>query len=218
VQSVLAARIDRLGPEDKRLLQSASVIGKDFSLALLSEIADADADTLQRGLDNLRSAEFIYETRLFPDPEYTFKHALTHDVAYGGLLVERRQALHGSILEAIERQHAGRIIEHIDRLAYHAGRGEIWHKAHGYGLQAGRKALSQSANRAALEAFQLALTALEHLPETPEAIAENIDLRFELRDAHFVVGEMAAILPHLEKAQSLAERIGDRERLALAAV
>lgn len=218
VQSVLAARIDRLGPEDKRLLQSASVIGKDFSLTLLNEISDADADTLQRGLDNLQSAEFVYETRLFPDPEYTFKHALTHDVAYGGLLAERRQALHASILEAIERQHAGRIIEHVDRLAYHAGRGEVWHKAHGYGLQAGRKALAQSANRAALDAFQLALAALEHLPETSEAIAENIDIRFALRDAHFVVGDMAPILPHLEKAQALAERIGDRERLALAAV
>jgi class 3 adenylate cyclase/tetratricopeptide (TPR) repeat protein len=218
VQSVLAARIDRLGPEDKRLLQSASVIGKDFSLALLSEIADADADTLQRGLDNLKGAEFVYETRLFPDPEYTFTHALTHDVAYSGLLTERRLALHAGILDAIERQHAGRIVEHVDRLAYHAGRGEVWHKAHGYGLQAGRKALAQSANRAALEAFQLALAALDRLPETPEAIAENIDLRFALRDAHFVVGDMAPILPHLEKAQALAERIGDRERLALAAV
>src|SRR5208337_581393 len=112
VQSVLAARIDRLGPEDKRLLQSASVIGKDFALTLLGEIADADADTLQRSLANLRAAEFIYETRLFPDPEYTFKHALTHDVAYGGLLAERRRTLHARIVEAIEQLHSARLIEH----------------------------------------------------------------------------------------------------------
>ena len=218
VQSVLAARIDRLGPDDKRLLQSASVIGKNFALLLLSEVAEMDADTLQSGLENLRNAEFIYETRLFPDPEYTFKHALTHDVAYAGLLAERRRVLHANILEAIERLHADRLIEHVDRLAYHAGRGEVWHKAHKYGLQAGRKALAQSANRASLEAFQSALAALEHLPETTEAIAENIDLRFELRDAHFVLYEMAPILPHLEKAKALAERIGDQRRLALAAV
>jgi class 3 adenylate cyclase/tetratricopeptide (TPR) repeat protein len=217
VQSVLAARIDRLGPEDKRLLQSASVIGKDFALNLLGEIADTDTDTLQRGLDNLQAAEFIYETRLFPEPEYTFKHALTHDVAYSGLLAERRLALHANILEAIERLHAGRLVEHIDRLAYHAARSQVWRKAHTYGLQAGRKALAQSANRASLEAFQGALAALDHLPETTEAIAENIDLRFELRDAHFVLNEMAPILPHLEIAQTLAERIGDRRRLALAA-
>jgi hypothetical protein len=85
-------------------------------------------------------------------------------------------------------------------------------------MQAGRKALAQSANRAALEAFQGALAALEHLPETTEAIAENIDLRFELRDAHFILNEMHLVLPHLERARTLAERIGDRERLALAAL
>jgi predicted ATPase len=94
VQSVLAARIDRLGPEDKRLLQSASVVGKDFAFVLLRDIADADIDALQGGLANLQAAEFIYETRLFPDPEYTFKHALTQDVAYSSLLAERRRTLH----------------------------------------------------------------------------------------------------------------------------
>ena len=130
VQSVLAARIDRLGPEDKRLLQSASVIGKDFAFGLLGEIADADVDTVQRGLANLQAAEFIYETRLFPDREYTFKHALTHDVAYGGLLAERRQLLHANIVQAIERLHADRLTEHVDRLAYHATRGALWDKAH----------------------------------------------------------------------------------------
>ena len=218
VQSVLAARIDRLGPEDKRLLQSASVVGKDFAFVLLRDIADADIDGLQRGLVNLQQAEFIYETLLFPDPEYTFKHALTHDVAYGSLLAERRRTLHAKIVEAIEQLYSGRLIEHVDRLAYHAGRGEVWEKAHTYGVQAGRKALAQSANRAALEAFQGALAALDHLPETTEAIAENIDLRFELRDAHFVLNEMASILPHLERARTMAERIGDRERLALAAL
>jgi predicted ATPase/class 3 adenylate cyclase len=218
VQSVLAARIDRLGPEDKRLLQSASVIGKDFALVLLDEIADADADALQRGLANLQAAEFIYETRLFPEPEYTFKHALTHDVAYGGLLAERRQTLHANIVEAIERLHPGRLIEHIDRLAYHARRGELWSKAHIYGVQAGRKAQALSAYRASLEALQGALIALDHLPETTEAIAENIDLRLELRDAHFVLNETTAILPHLEKARALAERIGDHRRQALTAL
>ena len=160
----------------------------------------------------------FYETRLFPDREYTFKHALTHDVTYGGLLAERRQLLHANIVQAIERLHADRLTEHVDRLAYHATRGALWEKAHTFGVQAGRRAAAQSANRAVLEAFQGALTALEYLPETPRTIAENIDLRFELRDAHFVLSEMAPILPHLEKAQALAERIGDRERMALAAL
>src|SRR5262249_11492362 len=94
VQAVLAARIDRLGPEDKRLLQSASVIGKDVPYPLLQAIAELPENALKQGLARLQAAEFLYETSLFPDSEYTFKHALTHEVAYGSLLQERRRALH----------------------------------------------------------------------------------------------------------------------------
>ena len=102
VQAVLAARIDRLPPEEKRLLQSAAVIGKDVPLPLLQTIADQPEQELRRGVTRLQAAEFLYETSLFPDPEYTFKHALTHEVAYGSLLQERRRALHIRIVEAIE--------------------------------------------------------------------------------------------------------------------
>ncbi len=107
VQAILAARIDRLSPEDKRLLQAASVIGKDVPFALLQAIAEIPEEAVRRGLDRLQAAEFLYETRLFPDLEYTFKHALTHEVAYGSLLQERRRVLHARIVEAIERLHAG---------------------------------------------------------------------------------------------------------------
>src|SRR5262249_11692687 len=89
VQAVLAARIDRLAPEDKRLLQAAAVIGKDVPYALLQAIAEQPEDALRQGLARLHAAEFVYETSLFPDLEYTFKHALTHEVAYGSLLQER---------------------------------------------------------------------------------------------------------------------------------
>ena len=99
VQAMLAARIDRLPPEDKRLLQTASVIGKDVPFALLQAIAELPDEALRRGLDHLQAAEFLYETGLFPDLEYTFKHALTHEVTYGGLLQERRRELHARIVE-----------------------------------------------------------------------------------------------------------------------
>ena len=102
-QAILAARIDRLSPEDKRLLQAASVIGKDVPFALLQSIAELPEEDLRRGLTHLQAAEFLYEARLFPDLEYTFKHALTHDVAYGSLLQERRRALHAKIVKTIER-------------------------------------------------------------------------------------------------------------------
>jgi len=94
VQAVLAARIDRLPPEEKRLLQTAAVIGTEVPMPVLQAIDELPEEVLQRGLAHLQAAEFLYETRLFPECEYTFKHALTHEVAYGSLLQERRRALH----------------------------------------------------------------------------------------------------------------------------
>src|SRR5438093_9881111 len=111
VQAVLAARIDRLTPEEKRLLQTAAVIGKDVPFALLQAIAGASEDALRRGLVNLQASGFLYESKLFPDLEYTFKHALTQEVAYGSLLQERRRALHARIVEAIEHFDSARLSE-----------------------------------------------------------------------------------------------------------
>jgi class 3 adenylate cyclase/tetratricopeptide (TPR) repeat protein len=144
VQAVLAARIDRLPPDDKRLLQTASVIGKDVPWALLLQLAHLGEDELRRGIARLQAAEFVYEARLFPDLEYSFKHALTHDVAYGSLLQDRRRALHARTVEGIERLYADRLAEHVDRLTHHAFRGELWHKAAHYLNQTGSLASQPS--------------------------------------------------------------------------
>src|SRR2546430_1807941 len=145
VQAVLAARIDRLPPEEKRLLQTAAVIGMEVPLALLQAIAELPEDALHRGLAHLQAAEFLYETRLFPEREFAFKHALTHEVAYGGLLLERRRALHARIVEVSEAFTGDRVAEQVERLAHHALRGEVWDKALVYGRQAGEKAMARSA-------------------------------------------------------------------------
>ena len=134
VQAILAARIDRLPPEEKRLLETAAVIGKDFAFVLLQTITGESEEVLQGRLAHLRTAEFLYETSLFPDLEYTFKHALTHEVTYGTLLQERRRALHAMIVDAIEVLHRDRLGGDVDRLAHHAFRGELWEKAVVYGL------------------------------------------------------------------------------------
>ena len=141
VQAVLAARIDRLPPEEKRLLQTAAVIGTEVPLPLLQAIADVPEAELHRGLAHLQAAEFLYETRLFPEHEYTFKHALTHEVAYGSLLLERRRVLHARIVEALEALAGERVAEQVERLAHHALRGEVWDKALAYFRQAGEKAM-----------------------------------------------------------------------------
>src|SRR5262249_28586757 len=141
-QAILAARIDRLSPEDKRLLQAAAVIGKDVPFGLLHAIAELSEDALRGGLTRLQAGEFLYEARLFPDLEYTFKHALTHDVTYGSLLHDRRRALHARIVETIESHSRDRLAEHVERLAHHAFQGEAWGKAVVYCRQAGAKAMA----------------------------------------------------------------------------
>jgi class 3 adenylate cyclase/tetratricopeptide (TPR) repeat protein len=132
VQAVLAARVDRLPAEDKHLLQTAAVIGKQIPLALLQAVADQPEDELRRGLAQLQAGEFLYDLGLFPDVQYSFTHSLTYEVTYGGLLQERRRALHARIIEAIEALYADRLAEWRDRLAYHVVRGEVWSKAPTY--------------------------------------------------------------------------------------
>src|SRR4029453_11956513 len=119
VQAVLAARIARLPTEEKPLLQTAAVLGMEVPLPLLHAIADVPEAVLQRHLTVLQSAEFLYATRLFPEPEYTFKHALTHEVAYSSLLLERRRVLHVRIVEAIVTLAPERVGEHVERLVHH---------------------------------------------------------------------------------------------------
>ena len=185
VQAILAARIDRLSPEDKRLLQSAAVIGKDVPFALLAAIAEEREEELRRGLARLQAAEFLYEARLFPDLEYTFKHALTHEVAYGSVLHERRRALHARIVEAIETLHGDRLAEHVERLAHHAFRGEVWAKAATYLREAGTKANGRCAYRQAAGWFEQALGAVAKLPNSRAKAEQAIDIMCRDPQARF---------------------------------
>jgi class 3 adenylate cyclase/tetratricopeptide (TPR) repeat protein len=213
-QAILAARIDRLAPDDKRLLQAASVIGKDVPFVLLEPIAELDETSLRVALTRLQAAEFLYEARLFPDLEYTFKHALTHEVTYGSLLHDRRRGLHRQIVETIERRYPDRLTEHAERLAHHAFRGDAWEKAVVYCRQAGAKAMARAANREAASDIERALSAVAHLPEDGETLAQAIDLRIEMRHALWPLGESERILSHLDRAETAAEMLGDHRRLA----
>lgn len=226
VQAVLAARIDRLPAQEKRLLQTAAVIGKDVPFSLLRAITAEATDTAQHdlftddglraGLAHLQAAEFLYEASLFPVTEYTFKHALTHEVAYGSLLQERRKALHARIAVAIETLYPDRLTEHVERLVHHAQRGECWEKAVSYARQAGLKAIARSANREAVVFLEQALAALRHLPEIRDTLEQAVDLRLNLRQALLPLGEFEQILDHIRKAEIIAETLNDQRRLARA--
>jgi class 3 adenylate cyclase/tetratricopeptide (TPR) repeat protein len=218
VQAVLAARIDRLPPEEKQLLHTAAVIGHEVPLALLQAVAEMPETPFRLGLTHLQAAEFLYETRLFPEIDYTFKHALTQQVAYETLLQERRRVLHARIVEALEVVAGERVAEQVERLAHHALRGEVWDKALAYCRQAGEKALARSAHREAVESFEQALSALAHLPETGDTREQAIDLRLALRSALQPSGDFGRILACLREAEALAAALDDPRRLGQVSV
>ena len=163
VQAILASRIDRLAPEDKEVLQAASVIGKDVPFELLVTIAGTGAGPLRDRLGRLQTAEFLYEVGALPDQQYAFRHPLMHEVAYTGLLHERRRVLHARVMEAIEHLDTGRAPAQLDRLAYHAFQGEIWDKALAYCRAAAARDFARSANAEALDRVDQALHALSRL-------------------------------------------------------
>jgi tetratricopeptide (TPR) repeat protein len=180
---------------------------------LLQAIAEVPEDAVQRGLAHLQAAEFLYEARLFPEQEYTFKHALTHEVAYGGLLHERRRALHARLAEALEALASDQGTEQVERLAHHALRGEIWDKALAYLRQAGDKALGRSVYHEAVGYCEQALRALQHLPETRVTREQAIDLRLVLRSALVSSGGLGRALVYLREAEALAMALDDAPRL-----
>jgi len=214
VQTILTARIDRLVPDTKHVLQAAAVIGTDVPMPLLLAIADLSEAEVRGALAQLQAAEFLYEARLFPDLEYTFKHALTHDVAYQGLLHDRQRALHVRIVEAIERLATERVAEQVGRLAHHTLRGELWEKAVAYLRQTGLRAMAQGANREAVAYLEQALGALRHIPETRKTTELAIDIRIDLRNALFQLGDPARTAEHLGAGERLARTLGDPHRLA----
>jgi class 3 adenylate cyclase/tetratricopeptide (TPR) repeat protein len=218
VQVMLAARIDRLAPEDKRLLQVAAVVGKDVPFALLQAIAELPDAALRRGLEHLQAAEFLYETRLFPDLEHSFKHALTHEVTYGGLLQERRRELHARVVDAIETLHRERLGEQVERLAHHAVRGELRERAVPYLRQAGLKAAARSALPDARAWFDQALGVLAALPESPSTLEQGFEIRLELGAVLVRLGEVRRTLEHAREAETLAARLNDDHRRGRACV
>jgi transcriptional regulator with AAA-type ATPase domain/tetratricopeptide (TPR) repeat protein len=215
VHMVLAARIDRLPLAAKRLLQIASVIGHELPVSLLQAVAELPVDVLQHGLDHLQAGEFLYETRSFPKREFTFKHALTHEVTYDSLPHERRRALHARILEAMEQPAGERLAEQVEQLALHALRGEVWEKAVTYGERAGAWAASRGAFRAAAMYYEQAIDALVHLPDTSNSRGLAIDLRLGLAGKVLhLLAEHNREFALLREAEALARACDDRARLA----
>jgi class 3 adenylate cyclase/tetratricopeptide (TPR) repeat protein len=213
VQNVVADRIDRLPSDEKHLLQTAAVIGVAVPFTLLRAVTELSDESLQICLSHLQAAEFLHETSLFPELEYTFKHALVNEVAYGTLLHERRRFLHSQVMTAFEQIKVSAFHDHLEKLAHHAFHGEVWDKAVDYLEQAGSKAAARSANRAAADFYHRSLSALQYLPQEADALRRAVDVRLKLRNPLFLLGEFEELHRSLREAEAFAEKIGDHKRL-----
>ncbi len=209
VQAVLAARIDRLPPGDKQLLQSAAVVGRDVPVGLLERVVDLPGPALREALARLRAAEFLYEVQ--GQAAYTFTHALTQAAAYAGLPAEPRRGLHLKVAEALEEAGGEARPELVEQLAHHAAHGGAWGKALGYLRQAAELATARGARREAIACYEQALTALDRLPGTLDQTAE---LRFRYAHALYMAGQFTPALAAFVAARGAVEALGDTKRLA----
>ena len=214
VHAVLAERIDRLAPAEKQLLQSGAVVGPEVPVQLLHAVTGLSENDLERHLRQLQAGEFLYETRLLPEPVYAFKHALTHDVAYANLLQSQRRQLHIRIVNALESvSESDRQADMTEVLARHALGGELWEKAYHYFARAGTRAMARSAYREAIASYEQALNALEPLPDDQPQRERAVDLRLLLHAALLRAGDPVRSMAILGEAQSIAEALDDAYRL-----
>jgi tetratricopeptide (TPR) repeat protein len=213
IQSVIAARIDRLSALEKRVLQVASVAGGDVPTHVLERVSGLDRATLEQTLGSLSAAKYLFSSKSPPDSEFSFYHALTQEVAYRSLLKERRRTLHGAICHVFAELYAGRSEKVAELLAYHAELGELWDKAVTYLRQAAANAIERSAYKDAINFLERALQALSRLPASKSRAETSIELRLRLRIALGAMGEYNRLFEHLSLAEQDAILIGDRPRL-----
>ena len=213
IQDLIMARIDRLAEAPKKTLQLASVIGREFTGRLLDRIADIPGQTAQ--LRELKAIELIYEKSLFPELAYMFKHALTHDVAYNSLLMQRRRELHHLIARAVEDLYADRLAEQYEVLAYHFLKAEDWPRALTYLVKAAEKAAQGFANQEALGLYQQALEVAGHL-QGAVPLQTLIAIHQARSDIYMVTSDFTHAHEEGERVLDLARRVGDHPTAATA--
>ncbi len=202
IQGIIAARIDRLEENLKKIMQVASVIGREFAFRILQAISGTKEE-LKTYLLNLQGLEFIYEKSLFPELEYIFKHALTQEVAYNSLLLKRRKEIHEKIGKAIEELFPNRLEEFYEMLAYHYSRSDILEKAFQYLLLSAGKATRNNSLWEALRFYKESLMMLKGMPEADRNKKERLG----------VILLMAPILRNLGFPEDPTEIFQDGERL-----
>jgi class 3 adenylate cyclase/tetratricopeptide (TPR) repeat protein len=212
--ALIAARIDGLAPAVKALVQTAAVIGTEMSVDLLRRASQLEEADLRERLAAARETGIMFEIQLFPSPVCGFRHALTQEVAYGSVLYAQRKSLHGRVVEVFEEVHRDRLAEHVERLAEHSFRAELWDKCVRYHIMAAARAASRFANHEAVRNLDRGLRVVEHLAPGRARSEAAIDLRLAGLAALLPLGEQDRILSTLFEAEAIAASIGDPRRLA----
>jgi len=213
IHDIIAARVDRLTEGLKQTLQGAAVVGRRFGVSLVSRVLKVAPNEVAEHLRELHGLDFVFPSAEEPEPMFSFKHALTQDVVYGGVLERRRRTYHTAAGVGLEELFSGSIDDVVELVAYHFRRGQVWAKAASYLRKAAVKAQAQSAHREALASLEEALESLRHLPETPETREQEIDVRIELRGSLYTLGEFDRMLGYLQEAEMMATAISDSRRL-----
>jgi class 3 adenylate cyclase/predicted ATPase len=216
VQGILAARIDRLSAEPKNLLQALAVIGREFPMSLIRSVFAKSDDELNHLLNDLQLGEFIYEQPAVGDSEYSFKHALTQEVAYNSVLMERRRLLHERIGARLETLHASSIEDHLAELAHHFRRSDNVEKAVEYLGRAGKQAIGRSALQEAADFLRSAIEFLHRLPHKEERDRRELDLQMSLGESIPVLRSWSSpeALETFARARKLSDAIEDHPRRA----
>jgi class 3 adenylate cyclase/tetratricopeptide (TPR) repeat protein len=213
IHDVVMARIDRLPEETKQLLQTAAVIGREFSLPLLQAVWKG-AGALDEQLRELSRLEFVYERIEADGSVYVFRHALTQETAYGSLLGSHRRAYHGAVGHALDTLYDGRADEVAELLALHFGRSEEAEKAVDYAILAAEKSQRRWANSEALSYFTDALSRLDQLPETAANRLRRIDAVIKQAEVKFALGLHVEHIEALDQIHNLVDQIDDPRRRA----
>jgi tetratricopeptide (TPR) repeat protein len=215
VQAMLSARIDRLPPAEKELLQTLAVVGKELPLELIKGVTGKREEQLEPMLTNLQLGEFIYEQPTIAGLEYTFKHALTQEVAYNSLLTQRRRMIHEQIARSMEELYSGYLEDHYSELAHHHLRGNDPAKAVHYAQLAAEQAVLRGIYADAIGLVRAALKLLEKMPENNERIRAELGLR----SIESTVARVSQGLGSHENERvirrmcELGERIGEKEQI-----
>jgi predicted ATPase/DNA-binding SARP family transcriptional activator len=211
VRDLVCRRLDRLGAPGQQLAAVAAVIGRRFDFALLSAASGVPESQAAAAVEEMVRRAVLQATGDHLD----FTHDRVREVAYGRLLPARRRLLHRAVAEALEAAGAEarhRLDEHVEQLAHHALRGELWDRAVRYLRQAGAKAAVRSALLDARAWYEQALAALERLPESRASLEQGFEIRLELRPVLTQLGEIGLTLARLREAEQLAGQLDDDAR------